>query len=168
MWRIADAGRSRSAPGPSPSSSALAIATIARPRLNGSRSAASAPVAERGRRHGVMVFRRDRIACTRGANRLEATKLTQASKTRRMIAGCCATPMYVAFDDKRPWVSALRALFGAMRRRRKCGSAPGSDDRKTRFNDGLPSHPGYPFAMILRVLAAWPGMLFSRPVGALP
>ena len=32
----------------------------------------------------------------------------------------------------------------------------------------LPSHPGYPPAMILRILAVWPLMLFSRPVGALP
>ena len=39
-------------------------------------------------------------------------RLTDATKTRRMIASCCATPMYVAFDDKRPWVSALRAPFG--------------------------------------------------------
>ena len=60
-----------------------------------------------------MVFRRDRIACTRGADRLQAMRLTGSSKTRRMIASCCATPMYMAFDDKRPWVSAFRAPFGA-------------------------------------------------------
>jgi hypothetical protein len=34
--------------------------------------------------------------------------------------------------------------------------------------DGLPSHPGYPPAIFLRIMAAWPLMLFSRPVGALP
>ena len=48
-----------------------------------------------------MLFRRDRIACTRGAENLQAMRLTAASKTRRMIAGCCATPMYVGFDDKK-------------------------------------------------------------------
>jgi hypothetical protein len=32
----------------------------------------------------------------------------------------------------------------------------------------LPEHNGYPAAMILRVLAVWPRMLFSRQVGALP
>jgi hypothetical protein len=115
-----------------------------------------------------MVFRRDRIACTRGAENLEAMKLTAASKTRRMIAGCCATPMYVGFDDKKPWVSAFRASFGA--------DAPPVEMRIcTRFRraedkakDDLPEHAGYPAAMILRVLAVWPRMLFSRPVGALP
>jgi hypothetical protein len=115
-----------------------------------------------------MVFRRDRIACTRGAENLQVMKLTAASKTRRMIAGCCMTPMYVGFEDKRPWVSAMRTTFGA--------DAPPVEMRIcTRFrpsdgpaNDGLPSHPGYPPAMMFRILAAWPFMLFSRPVGALP
>ncbi len=115
-----------------------------------------------------MVFRRDRIACTRGAERLEAMKLTAATKTRRMIARCCATPMYVGFDDKRPWVSAFRASFGA-------GAPPVQMRICTRFRraedkaeDDLPEHKGYPAAMILRVLAVWPRMLFSRAVGALP
>ncbi len=115
-----------------------------------------------------MVFRRDRIACTRGAERLQAMKLTDASKTRRMVAGCCATPMYLAFDDKRPWVSAYRASFGA--------DAPPVEMRictrfrrsKEKAEDDLPSHPGYPPAMMVRILAAWPLMLFSRPLGALP
>jgi hypothetical protein len=115
-----------------------------------------------------MVFRRDRIACTRGAENLQAMRLTAASKTRRMIAGCCKRPMYVAFNDKRPWVSAFRASFGADAppvEMRICTRFRRSDDKA---NDGLPSHPGYPPAMIVRILAAWPLVLFSRPVGALP
>ena len=71
-------------------------------------TANSAPLAGADGGTEFMVFRRDRIACTRGADRLQAMRLTDASKTRRMIAGCCATPMYLAFDDKRPWVSAFR------------------------------------------------------------
>jgi hypothetical protein len=115
-----------------------------------------------------MVFRRDRIACIRGAENLQAMRLRNAPKTRRMIAGCCTTPMYVGFDDKRPWVSAFRTSFGP--------DAPPVQMRIcTRFRrpehkakDDLPDHPGYPAAVILRVLAVLPRMLFSRPVGALP
>ncbi len=110
------------------------------------------------------MFRRDRIACTRGADRLKAMKLTPATTTRRMIATCCATPMYVAFDDKRPWVSAFRARFGANAppvTMRICIPVKRSGDRDE-------DHPGYPPAMIAQVLAVWPLTLFSRPVGALP
>jgi hypothetical protein len=131
-------------------------------------SANSEPAASGDGGTEFMLFRRDRIACTRGADRLQAMRLTDASKTRRMIAGCCATPMYLAFDDKRPWVSAFRASFG--------GDAPPVEMRictrfrrsEERVEDGLPSHPGYPPSMMVRILAAWPRMLFSRSVGALP
>jgi hypothetical protein len=131
-------------------------------------SANMAPAASADGGTEFIVFRRDRIACTRGADRLQAIRLTDATRTRRMIAGCCATPMYLAFDDRRPWVSAFRARFGA--------DAPPVEMRiRTRFrrsdpkaDDGLPNHPGYPPAMMLRILGAWPLMLFSRPVGPLP
>lgn len=131
-------------------------------------SATSAPTPSTDGGTEFMVFRRDRIACMRGAENLQAMRLTVATKTRRMVADCCATPMYISFDNKRPWVSAYRAGFGA--------DAPPVEMRIcTRFRrpehkveDGLPEHPGYPAAMILRILAAWPRTLFSRPVGALP
>ncbi|HEY3621438.1 MAG TPA: DUF6151 family protein [Roseiarcus sp.] len=131
-------------------------------------SANSAPAASADGGTEFMVFRRDRIACTRGAENLQAMRLTAATKTRRMIAGCCKTPMYVGFDDKKPWVSAFRASFGADAppvEMRICTRFRRADDKA---NDSLPSHPGYPPAMIFRILAAWPLMLFSRPVGALP
>ena len=115
-----------------------------------------------------MLFRRDRIACTQGADRLQAMRLTDVSKTRRMIAGCCATPMYVTFDDKRPWVSAFRASFGPNAppvQMRICTRFRRSAERA---DDDVPSHRGYPPAMIVRILAAWPLMLLSRPVGVLP
>jgi hypothetical protein len=131
-------------------------------------SANEAPAVSADGRTEFMVFRRDRIACTRGAENLQAMRLTGATKTRRMIAGCCTTPMYAGFDDKRPWVSAFRASFGP--------DAPPVEMRIcTRFRrseeeaqDSLPSHPRYPAAMIIRILAVWPLVLFSRPVGSLP
>ena len=122
-------------------------------------SSNSPPLARADGGTEFIVFRRDRIACTRGAENLQAMRLTAATKTRRMVAGCCATPMYVSFDDKRPWASAFRARFGICTRFRRA---------EDKAKDDLPEHTGYPAAMILRVLAVWPRMLFSRPVGALP
>ncbi|SKA38203.1 Uncharacterized conserved protein [Enhydrobacter aerosaccus] len=131
-------------------------------------SADAAPLVDADCGTEFMVFRRDRIACIRGADHLQAMRLRDATKTRRMIAGCCATPMYLTFDDRRPWISAFRAAFGADAppvQLRICTRFRQSREMAT---DGLPNHPGYPASMILRVLAAWPLMLFSRPVGALP
>ena len=108
-----------------------------------------------------MVFRRDRIACTRGANRLQAMRLTGSSKTRRMIASCCATPMYMAFDDKRPRVSAFRAPFGADAPPVQMRICTRSKRSTKKVEAGVPSHPGYPLAMMIRILAAWPIMMFA-------
>lgn len=114
------------------------------------------------------MFRRDRFICTKGAERLQALRLTDATKTRRMIAGCCQTPMYAAFDDKRPWVSAYRAPFGD-------GAPPVEMRICTRFRtagaasgDPVPSHLGYPPAMVVRILGAAVGSMFARPPAALP
>jgi hypothetical protein len=129
-------------------------------------SGGPAPSADGGTE--FMVFRRDRIACTRGTEKLQPMRLTAATKTRRMIAGCCATPMYAGFDDKRPWVSAFRASFGADAppvQMRICTRFRRSGDKA---EDNLPSHRGYPPAMIARILAVSPLVLFSRSVGALP
>jgi hypothetical protein len=104
-------------------------------------SAPSAPAVSADGGTEFMLFRRDRIACTQGAENLQAMRLTAASKTRRMIAACCKTPMYVGFDDKRPWVSAFRATFGADAppvEMRICTRFGRSDDKAS---DGLPSHP---------------------------
>jgi hypothetical protein len=65
-------------------------------------------------------------------------------------------------------VSAFRASFGADAppvQMRICTRFRRSDDKA---NDGVPSHPGHPPAMIHRILAVWPLMLFSRSVGSLP
>jgi hypothetical protein len=101
----------------------------------------SAPLAGVDGGTEFMVFRRDRIPCTRGVENLQLMRLTAATKTRRMVSGCCATPMYVGFDDKRPWVSAFRASSAPMRLRWKCGSAPGSDGPNTRLKTACPSTP---------------------------
>jgi hypothetical protein len=88
-----------------------------------------------------MLFRRDRIACTRGAENLQAMRLTAASKTRRMIAGCCATPMYVGFDDKKPGCPRSAPVSELTRRRWKCGSARVSDGRIIRPMTACPAIP---------------------------
>ena len=116
----------------------------------------------------LMLFARKRIACTKGAELLEPFRSSDTSKTRRMVASCCATPMYMAFDDKRPWVSVYRATFGVK-------APPVTMRICTRFSKaplapraGVLSHPGYPPQMMLRLLSAGIATLFTRPMGALP
>ena len=130
-----------------PSSSPLAIATTA------SRLRAARGIRQRGargpcrRRHGIYSVPPRPHRLHASAENLQSTRLTAATKAWRMIASCCATPMYVGFDDKRPWVSAFRARFGV-------DAPPVEMQICTRFR---PPHP-----------RRLPRVLLSRPVGALP
>jgi hypothetical protein len=109
-----------------------------------------------------VVYRKDRVRCTKGASLLEGFKLREGSATNRVVATCCNSAMLLGFDDSKHWVDVYRARFQ--------GAVPPVQMRVcTRFKregdeipDDVPRHPAYPFAMVVRLLAARVGMLFSR------
>ena len=108
-----------------------------------------------------LLFRKDRFACVRGAERLQALRLKETSATRRMIASCCGSAMVLAFDDARHWVSAYRARF--------VGDAPPLEMRvcaKFRTSDApldarVPNDPGYAPRLIVQLLASRLAMAFA-------
>ena len=108
-----------------------------------------------------LLFRKDRISCTKGAQRLEALRLTDTSATRRMIASCCGSPMYMAFDDMRHWVSVYRD--------RIVGDAPPLEMRIcTRFrtsdeplDSSISNYSGYAPRLMARLLASRLAMLIA-------
>ena len=115
-----------------------------------------------------MVFRRDRIACTRGADRLRGDaadrRLEDPADDRRLLRDADVPGLRrqaaVGVGVPRPFGPDAPPV-----EMRICTLFRRSDDKA---EDGVPSHPGYPPAMIVRILAAWPLMLFSRPVAVLP
>ena len=107
------------------------------------------------------LYRKDRVKILAGARHLEERRLSPASATRRVVAGCCATPMFMDFT-KGHWVSVYRHL------------APGSPPPEmrimakdapagTRFDDAIPTYPSFPGRFMVRLLAAWVRMGFRRP-----
>ncbi len=45
-----------------------------------------------------ILYRKDRIACTKGAERLKSYKLKETSATNRVVATCCNSAMFLNFD----------------------------------------------------------------------
>ena len=43
------------------------------------------------------VYRKDRVRCLKGADRLREFRLTEKAKTCRVVASCCNTPMFLDF-----------------------------------------------------------------------
>jgi hypothetical protein len=106
-----------------------------------------------------LLFRKDRIACSKGAALLKAHKLTATSPTNRVVATCCNTAMFLNFDKGPFWVSAYRARFKGdlppveMRvcTRSRPAGAPLPQD--------APNYPGYSPRFMLRLLGSGAAML---------
>ena len=109
-----------------------------------------------------VVYRKDRVAVARGADRLQKHKLKEGSPTNRLVASCCNAPMLLNFDDSKWWVDIYRDRYG--------DAAPPVEMRFcTKFKppgaiipNDAPVSPGYPFRLIRKQIAARLAMLFGR------
>ncbi len=57
-----------------------------------------------------LVYRDDRFKCSSGEELLAAYRLKEDSPTRRMVASCCNSGMFLKFEPGF-WISAFRARF---------------------------------------------------------
>ena len=109
-----------------------------------------------------ILYRKDRISCSKGLPLLKTVKLTDKTATNRVVASCCNSAMFLNFDDGRHWVSAYRARFQ--------GELPPVQMRIcTKFKPhnvtlppDIPSYSGYPTRLIAKLVAAWMPMLLRR------
>ena len=58
------------------------------------------------------MYRKDRVRCLAGAANLREVRLKETSKTRRVVATCCNTPMFLDFTDGH-WVDLYHTLWPA-------------------------------------------------------
>jgi hypothetical protein len=107
------------------------------------------------------LFRKDRVKIARGGRHLQEHRLTPASPTRRMVATCCNSPMFLEFT-KGHWLTLYRDRLpdapplemGVLAKDRPAGSAP---------VDSIPLYPTYPATLMVKLLASWAAMGFRRP-----
>lgn len=109
-----------------------------------------------------VLFRKDRVQCARGAGLLRAHRLTPKASTRRVLARCCDSPMFLEFAGGH-WLSIYRERLGpdappidmrVMTRDRREGVA---------LSAGVPSYGTHSVRFMWRLLAAWAVMGFRAP-----
>ena len=101
-----------------------------------------------------LAYRKDRVECTSGRELLQSLKLRPDSATKRVVASCCNSAVYLGFDDSKHWVDVYHS--------RVQGAVPPIEFRMcTRFkaapdenSTGVPGYPGYPPRLIFRLIAA--------------
>ena len=109
-----------------------------------------------------VLYRKDRVRCVTGHEYLEEHRLKPDSPTRRVIAKCCNSGMFLDFT-RGHWLTIYRNRFPAdvppvemrvMTQERRDG---------VELADDLPNYPGYSGKFMLRLVAAWIAMGFRRP-----
>jgi len=124
--------------------------------------ASAPPVLDADGGTSVILYRKDRVKCVKGHELLEEHRLKPESPTRRVIAACCNSAMFLDFT-KGHWLSMFRNRFPAgappiemrvMTRERRAGVELAGD---------VPNHPGHPGKFVMKLIAAWIAMGFRRP-----
>jgi hypothetical protein len=109
-----------------------------------------------------ILYRKDRVRCVMGQGHLEERRLKPESPTRRVVATCCNSAMFLDFT-KGHWLSMFRNRFPAdapslemrfMTKERRAGVELAND---------LPNYNGPSGKFILKLMAAWIAMGFRRP-----
>jgi hypothetical protein len=110
----------------------------------------------------MILVRKDRVQCVTGQEYLREYRLKLDSPTRRVVATCCNSAVFLDFT-KGHWLSMYRNRFPAgapplevriMTRERRAGVELPKD---------VPSYETHSGKSMLKLLAAWMAMGFRRP-----
>lgn len=110
-----------------------------------------------------VLHRKDRVHCERGQDRLRAHRLTKDSKTLRVIATCCNTPMFLDVTQAH-WLSVYGTLWPT-------GTLPKLNMRVMTKHapagvilpDDVPNLPSHSALFFIRLVWAWVAMGFRVP-----
>ena len=109
-----------------------------------------------------ILFRKDRIKCSRGAELLKAYKLKDVSPTNRVVATCCNSAVFMNFDKGPHWISAYRARFRGALPPLQMRICTRSKPEHVVLPTDVPSYPGYPVGLIFKLLVSRVAMLIGR------
>lgn len=107
------------------------------------------------------LYRKDRIEYSKGSRLLRGYKLGDESSTKRVVAACCNSPVFLEFE-KGHWLSvyrtALRGELPPLEMRVHTKSKPAGSD----LPNDIPRYSGYSAKFMAKLFAAWIAMLLRR------
>lgn len=110
-----------------------------------------------------ILYRKDRVRFARGHERLREFRLAPGAKTRRVVASCCNTPVFLEFQNGH-WLS----LYGCLWREQ----APPPLELRTMTSDShdgssladdVPNAKRQSLSFFAKLMGAWIAMGFRSP-----
>ncbi len=110
-----------------------------------------------------VLYRKDRVRCLTGEEWLREHRLTEDSKTRRVVAVYCKTPMFLEFKNGH-WLSIYggrwpEETLPPLEMRTMCRDRP----EDVELPDDVPNPKTHTLAFYARLLRAWAAMGFRTP-----
>jgi hypothetical protein len=112
------------------------------------------------------LYRKDRARIVLGRDHLAEHRLTAASPTRRVLATCCHTPMFLDFTDGH-WLTLYRDRLSSDAPQLQMRVMARDSPTGAVFGDAIPTYRTHPARFVFALLAAWIAMGFQRPKIAL-
>lgn len=109
-----------------------------------------------------VLYRKDRVRCTRGAELVTKLKLRDKTATNRLVATCCNSGLAIAFDDAKHWVPMVRARFRGPVRPLDMRICTRFAPNPARLRRDVPVHGGFAVSLLWKLLRARLAMTLGR------
>lgn len=109
-----------------------------------------------------VLFRKDRIRYSKGADLLKGYKVEEKSSTSRVIATCCNSAMVMRLDDAMHWVPVYRARFEGDMPPLQWRICTKFKPENAEIPTDIPSSTMYPAGFMWKLLISKISMLFGR------
>ena len=108
------------------------------------------------------LYRKDRVKIARGALHLREYRLKPDSPTRRVVAGCCGSPMFLDFTPGH-WLTVFRERLSGQAPEPQMRIMTRDRPEGAELSDAIPTYEAQPADLMIKLLAAWAAMGFRRP-----
>jgi len=108
------------------------------------------------------LYRKDRVKIARGAQHLREYRLKPDSPTRRVVASCCASPMFLDFAPGH-WLTVFRDRLAGPSPEPQMRVMTKDRPEGVALSDAIPAYATHSPRFMIKLLAAWAAMGFRRP-----
>ena len=109
-----------------------------------------------------LLYRKDRVRCLGGGERLEAHRLKPDSPTRRMVAACCKTAFYLEFT-RGHWLSLYRDRLPPEAPQPEMRVMVSDRRPDVVLPNDMPAYAKHNGRLMVRLLKSWVAMGFRVP-----
>ena len=108
------------------------------------------------------LYRKDRVKIAHGAHHLREYRLKPQSPTRRVVASCCGSPMFLDFAPGH-WLTIFRDRLSGQSAAAQMRIMTRDRPEGGELSNAVPTFDGQPPRLMIKLVAAWAAMGFRRP-----